>query len=65
MSKDRTAEILNYVSAISREVGILRTEMHSRFDEHDRRFEHLETEMRAGFEAVRADVRHLSDRWKW
>jgi archaellum component FlaC len=52
MSTDRLTEILNYVSAISREVGLLRTEMNARFDK-------LEIEMRAGFEEVRTDVRLL------
>ncbi|HZH31634.1 MAG TPA: hypothetical protein VEY11_12800 [Pyrinomonadaceae bacterium] len=32
MSTDRTTEILNYLSAISRDVGELRTEMNARFD---------------------------------
>jgi hypothetical protein len=32
MSADRTTEILNYLSAISRDVGELRTEMNARFD---------------------------------
>ncbi len=76
MSTDRTTEILNYLSAISREVGALRTEMKNRFDEVNGRFEEvesrldkaesrfdrLEAEMRAGFAAVRADVRHLADK---
>ena len=80
MSTDRTTEILNYLSAISREVGALRAEMKSRFEEvngrfeevngHfeevngrfekvDGRFDRLEAEMRAGFEAVRTDIRRL------
>lgn len=32
MSTDRTTEILNYLSAISREVGELKSEMQRRFD---------------------------------
>jgi archaellum component FlaC len=52
MSTDRLTEILNYLSAISREVGGLRIEMNARFDK-------LETEMRAGFEEVRTDIRLL------
>jgi phage-related minor tail protein len=52
MSSDRLTEILNYLSAISREVGNLRTEMNARFDR-------LDTETKAGFEAVRTDIRLL------
>jgi len=33
MSADRTTEILNYLSAISRDVGELRTEMNTRHSE--------------------------------
>jgi chromosome segregation ATPase len=32
MSTDRTTEILNYLTAISREVGEMRSEMQRRFD---------------------------------
>ena len=52
MSADRTAEILNYLSAISREVGELRTEMRQRF-------ERIENEMRQRFEAVESEIRGL------
>ena len=52
MSTDRLTEILNYLSAMSREVGDFRQETKSRFDR-------IETEMRAGFEQVRTDVRQL------
>ena len=52
MSTDRTAEILNYVSAISREIGAFRAETQARL-------ERMETEMQAGFEAVRTDIRLL------
>ena len=69
MSTDRTTEILNYLSAISREVGAFRAEMKSRFEEVngrfekvDGRFDRLEAEMRAGFEAVRGDVRPLAQK---
>lgn len=53
MSSDRLTEVLNYLSALSREIGLLRTEMRTRFDQ-------LEAEMRANFETVHADVRHLA-----
>ncbi len=60
MSTDRLTEILNYVSAISREIGALRTETKARFDQLDARIDHLDAEMRANFETVRGDIRHLS-----
>ena len=53
MSTDRFTEILNYLSAMSREFGEFRAETKARFDS-------LEAEMRASFEAVRADIRHLA-----
>jgi DNA repair ATPase RecN len=53
MSTDRTAEMLNYLSAISREVGELckeigeiRTEMNARFVEVGARLDRIEREMR-------------------
>jgi predicted nuclease with TOPRIM domain len=46
MSTDRTTEILNYLSAISREVGELRTEMNARFSEVNTRLERIERELR-------------------
>lgn len=65
MSTDRTAEMLNYLSAISREVGEIRTEMNARFDA-------LEREQRAQRQhilrieslllATRADTEELQDR---
>lgn len=60
MSSDRLTEVLNYLSAISREIGALRTEMQTRFDQVETRIDQLEAEMRANFETVRADVRHLA-----
>jgi BMFP domain-containing protein YqiC len=52
MSTDRTTEILNYLSAISREVGELRTEMNARFaevnahlSEQSARLDRIETEV--------------------
>ncbi len=53
MSSDRTTEILNYLSAISREVGEMRTEMNNRInelsarlDETNTRLLHIEREQR-------------------
>ncbi|HEV2880002.1 MAG TPA: hypothetical protein VGX24_01750 [Pyrinomonadaceae bacterium] len=46
MSTDRTTEILNYLSALSREVGELRTEMNARFSEVNTRLERIERELR-------------------
>ena len=38
MSSDRTTEILNYLSAISREVGAFRAEVRSQFGEVQTQF---------------------------
>jgi predicted nuclease with TOPRIM domain len=53
MSTDRTAEMLNYLSAISRDVGELRkemgelrAEMNARFTEINSRLERVERELR-------------------
>ena len=62
MSTDRTTEILNYLSAISREIGAFRTEVKGRFEQVEGRLDGLEAEMRAGFQAVRGDVRHLAQK---
>lgn len=51
MSTDRTTEILNYLSAISREVGELRTEM--------REMRAEQSKLRTDLDAVRADVRMI------
>ena len=45
MSADRTTEILNYLSAISREVSELLTEMNARFSEVNVRLDRIETEI--------------------
>ena len=77
MSSDRTTEILNYLSAISREVGLLRTEMNARFERLEARVGGLEgkvggleAEMRAGFEKLEDQMRRfeykmdiMSEQW--
>jgi hypothetical protein len=45
MSADRTTEILNYLSAISRDVGELRTEMNGIRADMNARFDRLEAEV--------------------
>lgn len=45
MSTDRTAEMLNYLSAISREVGEMRAEMNARFTEVNARFAEVGTRL--------------------
>lgn len=60
MSSDRTTEILNYLSAMSRDIGEFRAETKSRLDALEARMENLETEMRAGFEQVHSDIRRPS-----
>lgn len=71
MSTDRTTELLNYVSAISREIGAFRAETKQQFADVNTRLDtlemrmtnlkghvgSLETEMRASFEKVHRDVR--------
>lgn len=47
MSEDRTTEILNYLSAISRDVGALRTEMR---------------EPRSALSALQSEVREIAQR---
>ncbi len=56
MSSDRFTEILNYLSAISREVAELRAEI----KEMRAEIKEVRGEMRVNFEAVRGDVRHLA-----
>ncbi|MFL6211227.1 MAG: hypothetical protein ACJ74W_20425 [Pyrinomonadaceae bacterium] len=72
MSSDRLTEILNYVSAISRDIGIFRAEVNTRLDQLEARVESLETRMQsletkvqdlAGeIQGLRTDVRTLSAR---
>ena len=72
MSTDRTTEILNYLSAISREVGELRAEVNARFSEVNTRLERIERELRQHgrrldrIEALvlttRADIDELQER---
>jgi len=45
MSADRTTEMLNYLSAISREVGELRAEMNTRHEELTARLDRIEGEV--------------------
>ena len=66
MSTDRLTKSLNYLSAISREIGGLRTEMNTRFTQVETRLDKFETrlgqfeaETRAGFETVRTDIRRM------
>jgi predicted nuclease with TOPRIM domain len=46
MSSDRTTEILNYLSAISREMGEFRAEVNVRFSEVNARLDRIERELR-------------------
>jgi predicted nuclease with TOPRIM domain len=59
MSTDRTTEILNYLSAISREVGALRTEMQNRFEEVNGRFD----EVNGRFEEVNGRFEKVDSRF--
>ena len=42
MSTDRTTEMLNYLSAISREIGEFRQETNARFDRVEQRLDKIE-----------------------
>lgn len=65
MSTDRTTEMLNYLSAISREVGEMRTEMNKRLDRIERE-QRLQVQRLDRIEGLllttRADVGELQDR---
>ena len=56
MSTDRLTEILNYLSAISRDIGELRSEMRAKFSEVEAKF----AEMQSNFDDIRSDIRHPS-----
>jgi archaellum component FlaC len=58
MSTDRLTEVLNYLSAMSREVGEMRSEVRA----NGQSLEALRGEMRTGFEEVRTDIRRLKHR---
>ncbi len=55
MSTDRTTEMLNYLSAISREVGEMRVEMNARLDRLEIRLDHIESR----FDKLEADVKEI------
>lgn len=72
MSTDRTAEMLNYLSAISREVGEFRREFNEHRAETTARLERIEREQReqrrfldrlvSAMLSMRADTEELQDR---
>jgi hypothetical protein len=72
MSSDRLTEILNFLSAISRDIGAFRTETSARLDRLEADMSALRTDVRAltiRFDRdhavvfdTRADVRELEDR---
>ena len=65
MSTDRTTEMLNYLSAISREVGEMRTEINGRLDriEREQRLQGQRLDRIEGMLlTMRADVGELQDR---
>ena len=65
MSKDRFAEILNYLSAMSREIGTFRTEMNNRLDRLESRTDQLETKVDTGFEEVNRRIRLLHHKFEF
>lgn len=58
MSADRTTEILNYLSAISREVGEFRSETNARFQRIEGEFK----DMRYEISELRNEVRAITSR---
>jgi len=54
MSTDRLTEIVNYLSAISREIGEFRSEVNARFDRLETRVGRLEMETRESRMEMRA-----------
>jgi predicted RNase H-like nuclease (RuvC/YqgF family) len=63
MSTDRTTELLNYLSAMSHDVGELRKEMRTGFSGVRKEVDEMRTEMRTGFGEVRKEVRALANRF--
>ena len=71
MSTDRFAEILNYLSAMSREIGLFRTEandrlgrLEMRMDGVESRMDRLEAEMQAGFEKIHRGIRRMREKFE-
>jgi len=65
MSQDRTTEMLNYLSAISREVGEMRAEINGRLEriEREQRLQGQRLDRIEGMLlTMRADVGELQDR---
>ena len=61
MSKDRTTEILNYLSAISREVGALRAEVKA-LDTRLERIEQLSAEQNTRLERIEREQKRQGRR---
>jgi hypothetical protein len=56
MSTDRLTEILNYLSAMSRDIGAFRAEVNARFDTVEPRVGNIEMQLRE----VRTDIRLMN-----
>ena len=65
MSTDRFTEILNYLSAMSREIGTFRTETNRRLDQLESRMVQLETQVDTGFEEVNRRIRLLHHKFEY
>ncbi|HYH84047.1 MAG TPA: hypothetical protein VEX60_01105 [Pyrinomonadaceae bacterium] len=78
MSTDRLTEILNYLSAMSRDIGEFRAETKKQFDElksrldsvetrldgFEKRFDHFEMVVRAKFDDLSSDIRRLHHKFE-
>jgi hypothetical protein len=65
MSTDRFTEVLNYLSAMSREIGTFRTETNNRLAQLESRMGQLETKVDTGFEEVNRRVRLLHHKFEF
>ena len=60
MSSDRTTEILNYLSAISHDIGTFRAEVNTRFEQLEARVQTLAGEVRGLRDEMRSFSKQLN-----
>ncbi|HZI20539.1 MAG TPA: hypothetical protein VEY09_18365 [Pyrinomonadaceae bacterium] len=64
MSTDRTAEILNYLSAMSRDIGEFRQETKARFDKIEARLDEIEARLdkiEARLDALESEMKEVKE----